>query len=56
MLIDTLANGTAIKYNYTDSKDYKKDEDKGDTDVTIIDALGRYEGHYGLDTVCLEEA
>jgi len=22
MLIDTLANGTAIKYNYTDSKDF----------------------------------
>ena len=47
MLIDTLANGTAIKYNYTDSKDYKAGDD--DDEVTIIDALGKYMGKYGSD-------
>lgn len=52
MLIDTLANGTSIKYNYTDSKDYKS---TSEDEVTIIDALGKYMGKYGSDTVCLEE-
>ena len=52
LLIDTLANGTAIKYNYTESKDYKLTDDD---EVTIVDALGKYEGKYGQDTVCLEE-
>jgi len=52
MLIDTLANGTAIKYNFTDSKDFTAGDGK---DVTIVDALGKYEGKYGTDTVCLEE-
>lgn len=54
MLIDTLANGTAIEYNYKDSKDYQAGDD--DTEITIIDALGKYMGSYGTDTVCLEEA
>ena len=52
MLIDTLANGTAIDYNNTDSKDNKKTDE---VEVTIVDALGKYMGSYGTDTVCLEE-
>ena len=51
LLIDTLANGTAIKYSVVDSKDSKVHNDKPGT---IIHAFGSFEGNYTEDNICLD--
>lgn len=51
LLIDTLANGTAIDYQVLNSKDSIVHQDKPGT---IFHAFGSYEGNYTEDNICLE--
>ena len=53
LLIDTLANGTAIDYNSTNSKESVVHFDQPDT---VSHAFGTFEGNYTEDTICMEHS